>query len=64
MELCKNPKFQLGKIVATPAAINMLNDKMISPLTFLQRHQSGDWSDMCAEDRKLNEAAIRNKQRE
>ena len=63
MEVVDSPKFKLGNVVITSGAKKMLDDKMISPLSFLQRHQNCDWSDMCAEDRKLNEAAIRNKQR-
>ena len=59
MKLCKNPKFKSGKIVATPAAMKMLNDKMISPLSFLQRHQSGDFGkNLCEQDKELNEEAI------
>ncbi len=56
-------KFKLGKIVISTGAKGMLDGKCISATSFLQRHHNCDWSDMCAEDRKLNEAAIRNKQR-
>ena len=36
----------------------MLNDKLISPLSFLQRHVSADYGDLCESDKKLNEEAI------
>ena len=38
--------------------MKMLNDKMISPLSFLQRHQSGDWGNICEEDKQQNNLAI------
>ena len=61
MKLCKNQKFELGKILSTPAALEMLNEKMISPLSFLQRHQSGeDWGQICEEDKQQNNLAIAN----
>ena len=58
MDLCKNSKFALGRIVSTKNAMKMLNDKMISPLSFLQRHQSGDWGNICEEDKEQNNLAI------
>ncbi len=53
------PKFQLGKIVATPGALTLLENLGLSPSTFLHRHQSGDWGDLCEEDKKLNDEAVK-----
>ena len=60
MDLCPNPKFSLGRIVATPAALKILQDKLLSPATFLAKHQSGDYGQLCEEDKQLNEEAISN----
>ena len=60
MDLVKNPKFQLGKIVATPAALEVLKKANVRPATLLHRHQSGDYGDLCDEDKQLNDQAISN----
>ena len=37
------PKFQLGQVVATPGAIELLVGAGRSPVEFIARHVSGDW---------------------
>lgn len=49
-------RFRCGQIVATPNALSQLSQKDV--LTALQRHQSGDWGDVCEEDRQANERAL------
>lgn len=51
-------KFPLGQIVATPGALAALEASGDSPFTYLQRHQSGDWGDLTADDRYENEYAL------
>ena len=51
-------KFNLGQTVATPGALAALQDSNESALPFLQRHQSGDWGEICEDDKKLNDEAI------
>jgi len=58
MNFVKNPKFNLGKIVATPLAIMALERAGQVPDEFLKKHQSGDWGDLCEEDKKTNDEAI------
>ena len=54
-----NSKFPLGQIVATPGALEALNDSGQTPSDFLSRHAQGDWgSELCAEDRQLNDQAL------
>lgn len=56
-----NPKFQLGRILITPGAIDALAKSQENPKIFLERHQSGDWGDdLCSEDKALNDQAIAN----
>lgn len=52
------PKFLLGRIVATPNALNKIpNDEI---LTALARHVRGDWGNLEAEDVGANENALKN----
>lgn len=55
----KTPKFSLGSLVATPAALKAIADSGQTPLDFLSRHVRGDWGDADAEDWKLNDAAVK-----
>ena len=57
------PKFNLGKLVATPGAIEALADAKQSPMEFVARHIKGDWGDVCDEDRQANEDALRHGER-
>ncbi len=51
-------KFSLGRIVATPGALEALRDAGQDAGEFLARHVSGDWGDLCAGDRQTNDAAL------
>jgi hypothetical protein len=54
----KNPLFDLGQTVATPGAIEALQESNLSPSSLLARHQSGDWGDLCDEDVAENNYAL------
>jgi hypothetical protein len=51
-------RFPLGRVVGTPAALEALGDSGEGPWTFLARHLSGDWGEVCAEHRRLNDEAL------
>jgi hypothetical protein len=51
-------KFALGKIVATPGSLEMMASLGLNPSEFLARHASGDWGDVCREDKQLNDEAL------
>ena len=53
------PRFSPGQIVATPAALDLLDRHGVSPQTILRRHLSGDWGALCSDDVATNEAALR-----
>jgi hypothetical protein len=53
------PLFQLGQIVATPGILELLESTGKAPSEFIARHVSGDWGDLCDEDRELNDAALK-----
>ena len=52
------PLFNLGQVVATPGALAALEEAGQSPIEFLQRHQTGDWSEMVREDQEENQRAV------
>jgi len=52
-------KFPLGQLLITPAAMALLEKANVSIFTLLERHLAGDWGDVCAEDAKLNDDALR-----
>jgi len=54
------PKFSLGRVVATPGALRALAEANQSPFEFIERHQAGDWGELCEEDQKENEFSVRN----
>ncbi len=60
MYFTKNPKFKLGKIVATPGALKVLKDAGVNPISLVARHQAGDWGKICEEDTEANNQAIEN----
>lgn len=53
------PLFPLGQIVATPGALEALNNARQSPVEFLARHARGDWGEVCAEGKALNDEAVK-----
>lgn len=54
------PKFPLGRMVATPGALQALQEADQAPLEFLLRHVSGDWGELCEEDKAENELSLKN----
>jgi hypothetical protein len=50
--------FPLGQMYATPGAIDALSEAGQGAAEFLNRHQRGDWSEMCEEDRRENEFSV------
>ena len=52
------PKFSLGQVVATPAALTALESTGETPQDFLARHWQGDWGDPVPEDVDANERAL------
>ena len=57
------PKFQLGQVVATPGAIELLVGAGRSPVEFIARHVSGDWGHLDEHDRLVNESALQHRGR-
>jgi hypothetical protein len=49
----------LGRIVATPGALEVLTEVGEDPLGYLARHASGDWGDLDEDDRRENERSLK-----
>ena len=50
--------FPLGQILATPGALETLDQSRDNLALFLMWHSCGQWGDLCAEDRKANDDAL------
>ncbi len=55
--------FQLGRVVATPAALSLLEGHNLTALHFVQKHVTGQFGDLCDEDKEANNEAIWNGER-
>jgi hypothetical protein len=51
-------RFELGVVVATPGALEVLGHLEISPSELVERHASGDWGEVPSEDARENEYAL------
>ena len=51
-------RFPLGQIVATPGALELLQETGFSAAALINRHAHGSWGDLCEEDRAANEFAV------
>lgn len=49
-------KFPLGQTVITPGALEQLSSTAIRES--LERHERGDWGDVCEDDRRANEQSL------
>jgi hypothetical protein len=53
------PLFDLGHVVATPGAIEVLQRRRVDAGFLLLRHVTGDWGDLDDEDKARNGQAVR-----
>ena len=59
MVALKTPLFKPGKVVATPAALEALEQAGQSVWIFLARHLAGDWGMVDAHDKAANDEALK-----
>jgi hypothetical protein len=48
----------LGRVLATPGAIQLLRERGEHPFDYLARHATGDWGDLGAFDWRENELSL------
>ena len=53
----------IGRVVATPGALETILDAGDDPLGYVARHATGDWGDLCEFDRRENGLALRHGRR-
>ena len=53
-----NPLFELGRLLATPGAIEALEVAGQNLEEFLSRHLDGDWGTLDDEDKSLNDQSV------
>lgn len=58
MKTIQNAKFELGRVVATPGALEALQNAQVEGVTYLDRHAKGDWGDLSKEDLEENELSL------
>ena len=51
--------FPLGRLVATPGALDAIWRNGAGAWTYLSRHVTGDWGDLSAADKAENELSLR-----
>jgi len=52
--------FDLGMVVSTPGALEAFQRTEEIPSDYLSRHASGNWGDLCDEDKEANNQALGN----
>ncbi|QNP48633.1 hypothetical protein [Diaphorobacter aerolatus] len=51
-------RFASGQIVMTTGVDTLIDEGRLDPAPYLYRHLCGDWGDLDAGDRRLNDAAL------
>ncbi len=59
-ESAPKPLFRLGQIVGTQGVLQAHVEAQKPPDELVNRHQTGDWGDLCDEDKQENELSVEN----
>lgn len=52
--------FKLGQVVATPGALQAIEENNVDSWSLLQRHVNGDWGCVPEEDARENQLSVEN----
>ena len=58
MSVSGKTEFSLGQILATPGALDAIEEAGQLAVDFLNRHAQGDWGEVGEEDAQLNQQAL------
>jgi hypothetical protein len=58
-QLADKPLFALGQVVATPGALEALEEAQQTPQEFLTHHVQGDWKELDPHDQQANQQAVK-----
>jgi len=59
ISIVPQPRFALGQLVMTAGVAELIRQGRINPSAYLRRHLTGDWGDLCDDDRRSNDAALK-----
>ena len=57
--MAAGPKFDPGRVVMTPGAIEVLANNNALVSDYLVRHVTGDWGDLDESDKRLNDRDLK-----
>lgn len=57
--LLSQPRFPAGQLVMTAGVNDLVQQGRLNPVPYLRRHLDGDWGDLCDDDRRSNDAALK-----
>ena len=60
LAVLSQPRFRAGQLVMTTGVNDLVQRGALNPAPYIQRHLNGDWGDLCDEDRRSNDAALKN----
>jgi hypothetical protein len=52
-------RFSAGRVVMTRGVNELVRRGELNPVPYLMRHLDGDWGDLCDDDRRANDAALK-----
>lgn len=59
LAVLSQPRFRAGQLVTTAGVNDLVQRGALDPVPYLRRHLDGDWGDLCSEDNRQNDAALK-----
>lgn len=59
LSIVPHPRFDAGQLVMTAGVDELVRQGRLNPSALLRRHLNGDWGDLCDEERRSNDAALK-----
>ena len=59
LAVLSQPRFRAGQLVMTAGVNDLVQRGALNPALYLQRHLDGDWGDLCNDDKRQNDAALK-----
>jgi hypothetical protein len=63
LAILSQPRFPAGQVVMTQGVNDLVQRGELNPVPYLKRHLDGDWGDLCDDDRRSNDAALKSQDR-